>query len=116
MTDEPDAARLKALEARIAQVKGKPGTAKPKDGGAFSQGEMAWRMVIELVSGMLLGLSIGFGLDYVFGTQPLFLVIFVLLGFVAGVRTMLRTAQTMAAEQDKTSGGMSLGKDEGNDV
>ena len=116
MTEEPDAARLKALEARIAKVKGKPVATKTENGKAFSQGEMAWRMVIELVSGMLLGLSIGFGLDFVFGTRPIFLVIFALLGFAAGVRTMLRTAQTMAAEQDKTSGGNPPGKDEGNDV
>ncbi len=116
MTEEPDAARLKALEARIAQVKGKPQKARSENGGAFSQGEMAWRMVIELVSGLLLGLSIGFGLDYVFGTRPIFLVIFVLLGFVAGVRTMLRTAQTMTPEYDKTHGGKSPDKDEGKDV
>ncbi|QCO56740.1 F0F1 ATP synthase subunit I (plasmid) [Pseudorhodobacter turbinis] len=100
MTEEPDTARLKALEARIAAIKGKPGKDKTESGKAFSQSEMAWRMVLELVSGMLLGLSIGFGLDYVFDMQPLFLVIFALLGFVAGVRTMLRTAQTMHAKHD----------------
>lgn len=117
MTEEPDSARLKALEARIAQVKGKPEKARTENGKAFSQGEMAWRMVIELVSGMLLGLSIGFGLDYVFETRPLFLVIFALLGFAAGVRTMLRTAQTMQAGPDGTTkGDAPPDKDEGNDV
>ncbi|MGO4908515.1 AtpZ/AtpI family protein [Pseudorhodobacter sp. W20_MBD10_FR17] len=116
MTEEPDAARLKALEARIAHVKGRPQKVKAENGGAFSQGEMAWRMVIELVSGLLLGLSIGFGLDYVFGTRPIFLVIFVLLGFVAGVRTMLRTAHTMTPAYDKTNGGRTPDNDEGNDV
>ncbi|WP_323006021.1 AtpZ/AtpI family protein [Pseudorhodobacter sp.] len=116
MTEEPDAARLRALEARIAKIKGKPVAAKTESGKAFSQGEMAWRMVIELVSGMLLGLSIGFGLDYVFDTRPIFLVIFALLGFAAGVRTMLRTAQTMSAEHDKTSGATRPDNDEGNDV
>lgn len=116
MTEEPDTARLKALEARIAKVKGKPAKAKTENGKAFSQGEMAWRMVIELVTGMLLGLSIGFGLDTLFGTQPLFLVIFALLGFAAGVRTMLRTAQSMSVEHDKLNGGVSPDKDEGNDV
>ncbi|WP_050527755.1 AtpZ/AtpI family protein [Pseudorhodobacter aquimaris] len=100
MTEEPDTARLKALEARIAAIKGQPGVEKSGGGKAFTQGEVAWRMVLELVSGMLLGLSIGFGLDYVFDIQPLFLVIFALLGFVAGVRTMLRTAQTMQAKHD----------------
>jgi ATP synthase protein I len=99
MADEPDPERLRALEARLARTRtsGKP----PEDGAtgkAFSQGEMAWRMVIELVSGMLLGLSIGFGLDWLFNTRPIFLVIFALLGFAAGVRVMLRTAKTMAGD------------------
>jgi ATP synthase protein I len=116
MAEEPDAARLKALEARIAKVKGKPVAEKTENGKAFSQGEMAWRMVIELVTGMLLGLSIGFGLDFVFNTRPLFLVIFALLGFAAGVRTMLRTAQSMAVEQGTTSGGKRPDKDEDTDV
>jgi len=96
MADEPDPERLRALEARLAKMRG---TAEPAatgaTGKAFSQGEMAWRMVIELVTGMVLGLSIGFGLDHVFDTRPIFLVIFVLAGFAAGVRVMLRTAQSM---------------------
>ena len=96
MAEEPDPDRLRALEARIAKAKGTQApSVNPATGKAFSQGEMAWRMVIELVSGMVIGLSIGYGLDYVFGTMPIFLVIFSLLGFVAGVRTMLGTAKAM---------------------
>ena len=95
MADDPDPERLAALEARLSRVRGKSAAEGTKAGKAFSQGEMAWRMVIELVSGMLLGLSIGFGLDWLFGTGPIFLVIFALLGFAAGVRVMLRTAQSM---------------------
>ncbi|MDN5787489.1 AtpZ/AtpI family protein [Pseudorhodobacter sp.] len=117
MAQEPDPARLRALEARLAQVKGKPKPEKTESGKAFSQGEMAWRMVIELVSGMLLGLSIGYGLDYLFDTQPIFLVIFALLGFAAGVRVMLKTASSMQMPPDDTTrGGLPPGKDEGKDV
>jgi len=97
MADEPDPERLRALEARLARAVPKPKPVAPPAGKAFSQGEMAWRMVLELVSGMLLGLSIGYGLDWLSGTGPLFLAIFSLLGFAAGVRTMLRTAKTMTA-------------------
>jgi len=117
MAENPDPDRLRALEARIAAVKGKPEKAKTESGKAFSQGEMAWRMVIELVTGMFLGLSIGYGLDYVSGTRPIFLVIFALLGFAAGVRTMLRTAQEMTAKHEaKQRGDKHPDKDEGNDV
>ena len=50
-------------------------------------------MVIELVSGLGLGFGIGYGLDVLFGTLPIFLVLFTLLGFAAGVNVMLRTAR-----------------------
>jgi ATP synthase protein I len=96
MSDEPDPERLRALEARLSRVKGGPKPEKGQTGKAFSQGEVAWRMVIELVTGMLLGLGIGYGLDRWFGTLPVFLIIFALIGFAAGVRTMLGTARQMA--------------------
>ena len=54
---------------------------------------MAWRIVIELVAGIAIGFGIGYGLDWLFGTLPIFLILFIGFGFVAGVRTMMRTAQ-----------------------
>ena len=53
-------------------------------------------MVLELVTGMFLGLAIGYGLDALFGTLPVFLVIFALLGFAAGVKTMMNSARQLA--------------------
>ena len=52
-------------------------------------------MIIELVTGMLLGVSLGLGLDYMIGSGPIFLIIFSLLGFMAGVKTMMATAKKM---------------------
>jgi ATP synthase protein I len=92
MPDEPDRARLLALERRIAAAKGAatPGHHMKKD---YSQAQLAWRMVIELVAGLGIGFGIGYGLDLVFGTLPLFLVLFIGLGFAAGIKTMLRSAR-----------------------
>ena len=102
MADDPDPDRLRALEARLAKTRGRAEPAATgATGKALSQGEMAWRMVIELVSGMLLGLAIGFGLDWLFSTRPVFLLIFALLGFAAGVRVMLRTAKSMGTPDGK---------------
>lgn len=95
MAEESFSDRLKRLEDRIeAARKGReePGRGHQRE---FTQGSLAWRMVIELVVGMVLGLAIGFGLDALFGTRPVMLVVFALLGFAAGVRTMLRTANEM---------------------
>lgn len=84
-----DAARLKELEARL---KGRGGTSSSRTEDHFSQANMAWRMVTELVAGLVLGFGVGYGLDYVLGTMPVMLVTCVLLGLVAGVKVMMRTA------------------------
>jgi ATP synthase protein I len=96
MESEPDPDRLRALEARLEKVKEKPKAEATTTAKGFSQGEVAWRMVIELVTGMLLGVGIGYGLDVLFGTLPVFLIIFSLLGFAAGVKTMLGSARQLA--------------------
>ncbi|WP_435256451.1 AtpZ/AtpI family protein [Thioclava sp. FR2] len=90
LTSDKD--RLKDLEARIAKAK----TSKEdvhhmkKD---YSQAQLAWRMVIELVAGLGIGFGIGYGLDTLLGTMPFFLVLFIGFGFAAGVKTMLRSAK-----------------------
>tara|TARA_A100001011_G_C13799982_1_gene630603 strand:- start:27 stop:359 length:333 start_codon:yes stop_codon:yes gene_type:complete len=56
---------------------------------------VAWRMVLELVIGMVIGIVLGYSLDSFFSTKPLLIIIFSLLGFGAGVRTMMRTAKEL---------------------
>ena len=96
MSSEPDPKRLRALEARLSKVKGGETVSKTNTVKGFSQGEVAWRMIIELCTGMVLGMAIGYGLDVMFGTLPIFLIIFSLLGFAAGVKTMLGSARQLA--------------------
>lgn len=92
MADPADGDKLRDLSARIEQAKGaKAPVSKMEE--HHSQAHLAWRMVIELVAGIVIGLGIGYGLDVLFGTMPIFLVLFVLLGFAAGVRVMLRSVQ-----------------------
>ncbi|HRO14660.1 MAG TPA: AtpZ/AtpI family protein [Paracoccus sp. (in: a-proteobacteria)] len=89
-----DAERLRALEQRLAEQRlddrlRTPGADK------FAHANQAWRMVVELVAGLAIGFGFGYGLDWLLGTTPIMLVIFILLGFAAGVKTMLRTAAEM---------------------
>ena len=48
------------------------------------------RLASEFVGGVLVGALVGYGLDYVFHTLPLFLIVFLLVGFVAGIVNMSR--------------------------
>lgn len=92
MEKDDFSARLKHLEDRINAAHSTRAEPPPKGPSEYTQTSIAWRMVTELVVGMLLGMAIGYGLDSLFGTRPVFLVLFSLLGFAAGVRTMMRTA------------------------
>lgn len=96
--DEEEALRrLSALEAKLAKARGTP---EPPSGMRdLSQGDLAWRMVIEMVAGLLIGFGIGYGIDRFFGTLPIFLVIFTGLGLAAGIRVMLRSAREVEAKQ-----------------
>ena len=93
-----DADPIKALEARIAAAKHKDAEEHhmKKD---YSQAQLAWRMVIELVAGLGIGFGIGYGLDTLLGTMPIFLVLFIFLGLAAGVKTMLASAQEIQTKQ-----------------
>jgi len=95
---DPSADRLKALEARIEAAKGTE-ERRPHQEEHYSQAQMAWRMVIELVAGLGIGFGIGFGLDRLFGTTPWLMIIFIFFGFAAGVQTMMRSAAEMQKEQ-----------------
>lgn len=103
MASEPDPDRLKALEEKLQKVKGKEPPPQTNTAKGFSQGEVAWRMVIELATGIMLGTAIGYGLDVLFGTLPIFLVIFSLFGFAAGVKTMLGSARELGRKAEEAA-------------
>ena len=74
MVSEADRARLEALEKRIAEAKKAVDPPRSAEGDKYSQAQLAWRMVIELVAGLAIGFGIGYGLDTLLGTMPIFLV------------------------------------------
>ena len=103
MASEPDPDRLRALEARLEKVKTAPAATPSTTAKGFSQGEVAWRMVIELATGIMLGTAIGYGIDVLAGTLPVFLVIFSLMGFAAGIKTMLGTVKELERKKAATA-------------
>lgn len=110
MADPGDDERLRRLDERIKKARL---TIRPRrrrrEATGVTQAGMAWQMIIELVTGLVIGFGIGWGLDWLFGTRPLFLVIFVLLGFGAGVNVMLQTARQVGKAAEAAA------KDEGDE-
>ena len=91
--DAARAERLKDLDAKPAAVRERRAPPKPvRGGGRWAGHELAWRMVIDLVAGIAVGGAMGYGLDVLLGTAPLFLIVLVLLGFASGVRVMMQSA------------------------
>lgn len=97
MTDGPDPKRLDALSEKLEAARQAKKPVKAEE-SHYTAARVGWQMVTELVVGLLLGFAIGFGIDHLLDTRPWFMLIFTMLGFAAGVRTMMRTAQEV---QDK---------------
>lgn len=102
MNSRPPEDPLKTLAAKIEAVKeGRRPKPAPKS-GKFTAAGFGWRMTIDLVTGVGVGAAMGLGLDTVLGTKPLFLIVFVLFGFAAGVRVMLKSVAEYNEEQAST--------------
>ncbi|MFW5655466.1 MAG: AtpZ/AtpI family protein [Roseicyclus sp.] len=112
MAEDDDRDRLSALEARLeaARKRTEPGRSHSEE--HYSQAQLAWRMVIELVAGVGIGVAIGYGLDSLLGTRPWLMAVFTMLGFAAGVKTMIRSAQEV---QRKADAGEAAGRAPGDD-
>ena len=86
-------ARLQRLGERLAQAnrpsENGSGPRQTADRSAFARGFL---LSSELVAGVLVGAGIGWGLDHWLGTTPWGLIVFVLLGFAAGVLNVMRAA------------------------
>ncbi len=97
-TEPPDneaalSARLKRLGERLDQAS-RPsetgsGARQTNDTSAFARG---FRLSTELVGGVLVGAGLGWLLDRWLGTTPWGLIVFLLLGFAAGVLNVMRAA------------------------
>jgi len=105
----PDDAALSARLRRLGEqldanpsrpIRTEPAS-RPDDSSAMARG---FRLSTELVAGVLVGALIGWFLDRALGISPWGLIVFVLLGFAAGVLNVMRGAGvgTFPDERSKT--------------
>lgn len=98
-TSEADAAlsgKLRDLERRIGASRD---ARKEKDGPEKPAGPgygMALRLGADFVAGVLVGGALGWGIDQLIGTSPWGLAVFLLLGFGAGLLSVMRSAGVVA--------------------
>jgi ATP synthase protein I len=105
----PDPESLRALGERLDEVR-RRGISAHRRGDAPTSMGIAFRFTAELVSALVVGGAVGWGLDWLFGyfgmhTRPVFLLVMFILGAAAGIRNVTRAAKEInadiAAESDK---------------
>jgi ATP synthase protein I len=105
--DRPDdeaalSARLQRLGERLSEVSRPSETGPaPRQGADPSAMARGFRLSTELVAGVVVGAVIGWLLDRWLGISPWGLIVFVLLGFAAGVLNVMRAAGVVR-EIDRT--------------
>jgi len=92
-------ARLGSLNQRLSDVRDsrklktdQPGTESGDAAARASAMALGFRLSSELVAGVAVGAAIGWGFDHLLSTSPFGFIVFLLLGFVAGVVNVVRTA------------------------
>jgi ATP synthase protein I len=92
-------ARLGSLDQRLSEIRDgrKTRTDQPGSGGGDGSARASalargFRLSSELIAGVVAGALIGWGFDRLLSTSPFGLIVFLLLGFVAGVVNLVRSA------------------------
>lgn len=94
-----DRKALNELGARIDRARERLEGPRDVRPNKFTTLSLAWRMVLELVLGVIIGGSIGYAFDWALGTLPIMMVIFGGLGFAAGFKTMLASSREMSVRR-----------------
>lgn len=88
----------RSLDAKRQAEEERHGRKREGDAKGIAQ---ALRLSTEFVAGVLVGGGIGWLIDSGLGTSPWGLIVFLLLGFVAGVVNVLRSAGLVADPHDR---------------
>ena len=90
--------RLGSLDQRLSEFRGRHvKTEQPAGDGEdraarASAMALGFRLSSELIAGVAVGAGMGWGFDHLLSTSPFGFIVFLLLGFVAGVVNVVRTA------------------------
>jgi ATP synthase protein I len=101
-------ARLGNLDQRLSKIKDSRKTGTDQSGNEQDNAQarasamaMGFRLSSELVAGVLVGAALGWGFDRLLSTSPWGLIVFLLLGFTAGVINVMRAAGVMAKQSKR---------------
>ena len=101
-------ARLGSLDHRLSEIRDsrkirtdQPGSEGGDGAARASAMALGFRLSSELIAGVVVGALLGWGFDRLLSTSPFGLITFVLLGFVAGVVNVIRSAGVAQNRTDR---------------
>jgi ATP synthase protein I len=101
-------ARLGSLDQRLSEIRGRRNIGTDQSGNEQDAAQakasamaIGLRLSSELVAGVLVGAALGWGFDRLLSTSPWGLIVFLLLGFTAGVINVMRAAGAMAKQSER---------------
>ena len=102
---EGDRRRIDELDERLKKARG-PAKDEPKLDLRVShrQTGVAYRVMVDMIAGLLVGGVLGYGLDRWMGWAPYSLVVGLLLGFAAGVNNAWRAIRAYSDEAARGNG------------
>ena len=69
---------------------------KPKTNNYRNNGySIGLKISLDLISSIVVGTLIGFGLDKIFSTKPVFFIIFLVLGIITGFYSLFKTMKKL---------------------
>lgn len=107
MTD-PDGTNLNDRRAKLdAALAQKPGGQDDEIGRNTASGKAGWgvaaKISSEFIAGVVVGALIGYLIDTFVGTAPWGMIVFLLLGFCAGLLNVLRSIGKVAEPENRMS-------------
>lgn len=111
MSDHDGPGPLKGLDAKLKKARETSRHGRPDEPQSEKANPKAYalgmRVALEMIAAFIGGGAIGWFLDRWLGTSPWMLVLWIALGFAAGIRSAYRVTQLAerAAEDDSNAGG-----------
>ena len=97
MTDDKPETDLNSLQERLDKARGEGAYSRTQNNSRDMEPKsalgLAFRVGVELVSAVAVGLGIGWLLDYWLDTKPWLMLVFIILGGCAGILNVYRMAR-----------------------
>ena len=98
---EGDRRRIDELDARLKAARGAAEKPSQSSGMSQRQTNVAYRVLVDIIAGLLVGGFLGYWLDRWWGSRPVMLVAMTILGFAGGMNNAWRAIKSYARDAER---------------